>query len=168
MKLKVLTTPIKITVSLMYPSYGLACLNPEYRPFKDLKFEATAKAAWCNAEGEIKYISIRKDRRQYLVRVIDLTVLSIMAIQKDINPTPYLMSFEDAGQKYSIEELAVDLLLLKNYFEPNITWINYDSSTPNRIEFIASYKGQFDWNVKPVNDAKVIVVCENQDFTIML
>ena len=70
MKLKVLTTPIKITVSLMHPSYGLACLNPEYRPFKDLKFEATAKAAWCNAEGEIKCISIRKNRRQYLVSVI--------------------------------------------------------------------------------------------------
>ena len=78
------------------------------------------------------------------------------------------MSFEDAEQKYSIEELAVDLLLLQNFFEPNITWINYDSGTPDRIEFIASYKGQFDWNVKPVNDAKVIVVCENQDFTIKL
>lgn len=150
-RLKILQEPVEVTVSLMPGGYFPNCINPEYRPFKELIFKATAKAVWCNLDGENEFVSIVVEGKTYMVRFNDLTTLSIMSLNRKAYALPHEKSLEDIRQRYTLEALATDLCLMRNQWD--VTIVSVDG-----VDVTADLKWQLNGHVKPVTGAKMMIV----------
>ena len=136
MKLKILPRPVEVTVSLMPGNYIPDCINPQYRPFEQLKFDAIAKAVWCDEDNDITYVSIQKNGNPYIVLYRDLAPLSMMTIRKEAEPLP-------------------DLCLKLGQFDVNVTSVN-------GVEFKADLKWQLHGHVKEVKGLKRLITIDEK------
>ena len=155
MKLKILPRPVEVTVSLMPGNYIPDCINPEYRPFEQLEFDAIAKAVWCDEDNDIIYVSIQKDGKPYIVLFRDLAPLSIMVIKKEAEPLPVETSLDVINEKYTMRALATDLCLKLGQFDINVTSVDGD-------EFEADLKWQLHGHVKQVKGLKRFIYIDEK------
>ena len=155
MKLKILPRPVEVTVSLMPGNYIPDCINPQYRPFEQLKFDAIAKAVWCDEDNDITYVSIQKNGNPYIVLYRDLAPLSMMTIRKEAEPLPVETSLDTINEKYTIKALATDLCLKLGQFDVNVTSVN-------GVEFKADLKWQLHGHVKEVKGLKRLITIDEK------
>lgn len=155
MKLKILPRPVEVTVSLIPGNYIPDCINPNYRPFEQLEFDAIAKAVWCDEDNDIIYVSIQKDGKPYVVLFRDLAPLSMITIKKEAEPLPVETSLDVINEKYTMRALATDLSLKLGQFDVNVTSVDGD-------EFVADLKWQLHGHVKQVNGLRRLIVMDKK------
>ena len=155
MKLKILPRPVEVNVSLMPGCYIPDCINPEYRPFEQLEFDAIAKAVWCDEDNDITYVSIQKDGNPYVVLYRNLAPLSMMTIKKEAEPLPVETSLDVINEKYTMRALATDLCLKLGQFDVNVTSVD-------GVEFEADLKWQLHGHVKQVNGLRRLIAMDEK------
>lgn len=141
MKLKIPGKPIDVTVSLMPGACAPSCIDPKYRPFNEMNFRAIAVAFWCDDEENIEYVSIRAYGNPYIVRYNDLSTLSILAIKKEAKVLPVETSVSVIQERYAIDALVLDLLMINNRFNIQILGLTKEEGT---LYDAVHFKADFD------------------------
>lgn len=168
LRLHLLKNPVQITINHeeLFPRPPKPdCMNPEYRPFKENRFTATAVAVYSEAD-DVRYVSIRKDGRQYIVQAVYLTVKSIRDLLPEIDRLA-IDSFAKVKEHYGLEELAVDLMLMRNHFDIHINKCEVSRYNNEAVDVSADCKWQLNGHVKQIRDTRKLMYVQKGIFNII-
>lgn len=166
--MKILENPVPVHVSIGKQSpfpVRPTCMEPMFRPFKEYSFFTEAKSVWMEGDNPV-YVSIRKDREQYVVKFDGNEVHSIWPLLDGL-PAKNVKNIAKANREYGLEALLTDTLLLMNDFDVEIISTRFDENQPEYCDFVANLKWDLHGHVKPVEGIELEAVSDNGEFWII-
>lgn len=163
MRAQLLRNPMTIKVEPI-ENYkgGLDCHNPEYTPFKESSYEATAHALWYT--DAYTFIAISRDERRLVVPISFTSPWTVKEIGNNLEGG-FIENCKEAN-RYGIKAFVEDCLMMRNSFDVEVLDTN---ERETGIDFHANFNWQLHGHVKWVkNINQYIAFTSDEERTIVL
>lgn len=152
---------VKVTPIENWNSSFPDCINPNYIPIREPKFEATAHAIW-EIAGKT-YYAVENNGIRLVVSAGFLSPYAVKEILENLEDE-YISSVKDV-ERYGLKAFCEDILLMSNNHGVEIL----ETKTYEwGVEVRANYNWTFNEHIKPVYNIKHIICFDTDNKTEIL